>query len=260
MEYMQMNEINECNIGKCLKNIMAAKKYTISMLSDATSISEDTIKSIRSGKTQNPGIYTILNICNALGCSIDEFLGNPSISDDEAELLKGYNHLYPHGKRYIQTIIQSELIQQPADEHSSKRYIPVVSPIQISGSDVDFSMHNTDVIEIPWDYYPTADFAVRICTRKLHPIYGPGDILAIETGFPSIGNVAMFVDKSGTQLIRRYEESNSTGYLTSINGHHLSTRLSDDIICIGTILGIIRYKEITAHKSISDTAHTEGLS
>ena len=47
------------DVSTGLRNMMKLRKLTISELADESNIPEDTIKSIRSGKTRNPGIQTI---------------------------------------------------------------------------------------------------------------------------------------------------------------------------------------------------------
>lgn len=71
-----MSDIFDVSIG--LRKMMKSHKLTISKLSDQSNIPEDTIKSIRSGKTKNPGIQTIIRLADALDCSIDELIGHHS--------------------------------------------------------------------------------------------------------------------------------------------------------------------------------------
>lgn len=71
-----MSDIFDVSIG--LRKMMKSRKLTISKLSDQSNIPEDTIKSIRSGKTKNPGIQTIIRLADALDCSIDELIGHTS--------------------------------------------------------------------------------------------------------------------------------------------------------------------------------------
>ncbi|MCI6676295.1 MAG: helix-turn-helix transcriptional regulator [Clostridiales bacterium] len=71
-----MSDIFDVSIG--LRKMMKSRKLTISKLSDQSNIPEDTIKSIRSGKTKNPGIQTIIRLADSLDCSIDELIGHHS--------------------------------------------------------------------------------------------------------------------------------------------------------------------------------------
>ncbi len=52
-----------------------------------------------------------------------------------------------------------------------------------------------------------------------------------------------FLDGQGTELIRKYTEKDGNMYLESISNCHKSLYYTDDIICLGTVLGIIREAE-----------------
>ena len=73
-----MSDILDISVG--LRNIMKSQKLTINQLANLSGIPEDTIKSIRSGKTKNPGIQTIIRLANAMHCSIDELIERKPIT------------------------------------------------------------------------------------------------------------------------------------------------------------------------------------
>ena len=75
------------DVSTGLRNMMKLRKLTISELADESNIPEDTIKSIRSGKTRNPGIQTIIRLADAMQCSIDELIGHKLNSTEEMEFL-----------------------------------------------------------------------------------------------------------------------------------------------------------------------------
>ncbi len=96
------------DISTGLRNIMKSQKLTIAQLAELSNIPEDTIKSIRSGKTKNPGIQTLISLANAMHCSIDELVGRDLSNSEEAEFISSWRKLNNHGKKLIQAIADIE--------------------------------------------------------------------------------------------------------------------------------------------------------
>lgn len=60
-------------------------KITPNKLSTLAGLPSATIRCIFYGKSKNPGIRTILNICQGLNISIYDFFNHPSFKDTEIE-------------------------------------------------------------------------------------------------------------------------------------------------------------------------------
>ena len=199
------------DIGKRLREVMAERGVTISQLAELTDVSEDTIKAIRSGKTKSPGIQLMISIADALGCTMDGFLHRRSLTDEELYLLQKYRTLNIHGKRMVMLMADSEDHMQKklpsADAYRAKtRRIPCISSTHTLASNSDYSTHATEFIEIPTDYFPNADYCLRLTTNMLHPIYIKDDIIAVEQNFPHFGDIALFLNENGVEMIRKYTE------------------------------------------------------
>lgn len=69
-------------IAKYLKEKISSSKLTIDALAKMTNTSESTIKNLCYGKTDNPGLNTLLPLMDAVGGSFDEML-HPEKSKDE---------------------------------------------------------------------------------------------------------------------------------------------------------------------------------
>ena len=124
------------------------------------------------------------------------------------------------------------------------RHLACILPTQTKSSDVDYSMRSREYVSIPFDQFPEADIAVRIISNTLYPVFHKGDILAVEKKIPfHRNNRNVFLDGQGTELIRKYTEKDGNMYLESISNCHKSLYYTDDIICLGTVLGIIREAE-----------------
>ena len=235
-------------IGKRLREVMAERGVTISQLAELTDVSEDTIKAIRSGKTKSPGIQLMISIADALGCTMDGFLHRRSLTDEELYLLQKYRTLNIHGKRMVMLMADSEDHMQKklpsADAYRAKtRRIPCISSTHTLASNSDYSTHATEFIEIPADYFPNADYCLRLTTNMLHPIYIKDDIIAVEQNFPHFGDIALFLNENGVEMIRKYTEKDGSPYLEAVSRCDRSLYLTSDIICLGTILGIVRLED-----------------
>lgn len=233
------------DIGERLKESMAERGVTISQLADMTGISEDTIKAIRSGKTKSPGILLMISIADALGCTMDGFLHRQSLTKEELYLLKKFRTLNHHGKNMVMLMADSEdhmqkSIAPSGSEVNATRKLPCIASIHTLASNADYSTHATEFIDIPVDYFSSADYCIKLTTNMLHPIYMRGDILAVEKGFPRFGDISIFLNKDGVEMIRRYTEKDGSPYLEAVSRCDRSSYLTSDIICLGTIIGIIR--------------------
>ena len=223
------------DIGKRLREVMAERGVTISQLAELTDVSEDTIKAIRSGKTKSPGIQLMISIAD-------------SLTDEELYLLQKYRTLNIHGKRMVMLMADSEDHMQKklpsADAYRAKtRRIPCISSTHTLASNSDYSTHATEFIEIPADYFPNADYCLRLTTNMLHPIYIKDDIIAVEQNFPHFGDIALFLNENGVEMIRKYTEKDGSPYLEAVSRCDRSLYLTSDIICLGTILGIVRLED-----------------
>lgn len=233
------------DIGRRLKEVMAERNMTISRLAELTGVSEDTIKAIRCGKTKSPGIQLMIAIADALGCTMDGFLHRSNLSREELYILRKYRTLNQHGKRMVILMLDSEdhIQKKPfaADgQPVPTRKLPCISSTHTLSSNTDYATHATEFIDIPSDYFPMADYCLKLTTNMLHPIYMKGDYLAVEKNFPHFGDIGIFLDKDGVEMIRRYTEKDGSPYLEAVSRCDRSLYLTGDIICLGTILGIIR--------------------
>ena len=204
-------------------------------------ISEDTIKAIRSGKTKSPGILLMISIADALGCTMDGFLHRQSLTHEELYLLSKFRTLNIHGKNMVMLMADSEDHMQRQlpgmNSTASTRKIPCISSTHTLASNTDYSTHATEFIDMP------ADYCLRLTTNMLHPIYMKDDLLAVEKDFPRLGDIAVFLNEDGVEMIRKYTERDGSPYLEAVSRCDKSIYLTSDIICLGTILGIIRLQD-----------------
>ncbi|WOS96779.1 helix-turn-helix domain-containing protein [Nosocomiicoccus massiliensis] len=57
-----------------LRVILAIKKISVSEIYENTGVSKTTIYGLYHEKTKNPSLITVLNICDYLGITVDNFI------------------------------------------------------------------------------------------------------------------------------------------------------------------------------------------
>ena len=63
--------------GQRLRELRKASGKTLREISYESGGTENTILSIETGQQKNSRLQTLLAICNAIGCSIDDIIGTP---------------------------------------------------------------------------------------------------------------------------------------------------------------------------------------
>lgn len=227
-------------IGKRLKLLMRLNSYTISQLSEISGVSEDTIKSIRSGKTTNPSINVLAALADAFSCTLDNLIGRFPKSLDESELLRKWRSLDNHGRSAVKLLIDSELTSLPA--HSSKtRPLMFYSPNKYTGNGAMFDMSRPEYLDIPADYMKNADFGIKIVSDSYIPDYYPEDIVALVKRTALNGEIGFYSDGT-TIYIRKCVYINGIKRLIPLYPAHNEIELknTNDYTCIGTVIGVIR--------------------
>ena len=227
-------------IGKRLKMLMKLRGFTISQLAEASDVSEDTIKSIRSGKTTNPGINVLTSIADAFACTLDNLIGRLPNELDESELLRKWRSLDSHGKNLTLFIIDNELSNQPSISGRMRSFM-YYSPTSYLGNGALFDMSHSEYIDIPADYMKDADYGFKIVSDSMIPTYFPEDIVAVQKRLPLPGETAFYL-KDSTVYIRKNIVSNGTTRLLPIvaANNEIELKNPSEYTCIGTAIGIVR--------------------
>ena len=73
------NKITNKNIMvENINRLLYQKNWSIRQLADEAELPFESVKKLVGGKVNNPTIYTISKVCDALNCSIDYILGRCS--------------------------------------------------------------------------------------------------------------------------------------------------------------------------------------
>ena len=233
-----MNE--SYDIAKRLKLLMKIEGITISELASKADISEDTIKSIRSGKTKNPSLYVLTAIADAFSCTLDNLVGRIPKEVDEANLLRKWRSLDNHGRKNTMLLIEDELTKQPHTTTRMRQFMYYCSTSYL-GNGALFDMTRTEYTDIPATYMNDADFGFKITSDSYIPLYFPDDIVAIKKRPPAPGEIACYW-KDNVIYIRKYVLISGVPRYIPINAvnNEIELKKISDYTCLGTIIGIIR--------------------
>ena len=231
---------NKYEIGKRLKMLMKVRGFSISELAEASDVSEDTIKSIRSGKNTNPSIHVLASIADAFSCTLDNLIGRLPSELDESELLRKWRSLDSHGKSLTLLLIENELSNQPIYSGHMRSFM-YYSPTAYLGNGALFDMSHAEYIDIPSDYMKNADYGFKIVSDGMIPIYFPDDIVAVEKRLPLSGETAFYL-KDSVVYIRKCVATNGIIRLFPIVAANNEVELKNpsEYTCIGTVTGIVR--------------------
>ena len=61
--------------GQKLRELRKSSGKTLRQISYESGVTENTILSIETGQQKNSRVQTLLAICNAIGCSLDDIIG-----------------------------------------------------------------------------------------------------------------------------------------------------------------------------------------
>lgn len=231
----------EYNLAERLKFLMKLRGFTISELAAEANISEDTVKSIRSGRTANPGINILTAIADVLECTVDNLIDRTPNDDSETELLRKWRSLDSHGRNLTMLFIDKELSNQPSFT-SSTRIIKCYVPSAYIGNGALFDKNRTEYLSIPAEYMKQADFALKVLSDSLIPSYFPGDILAIEKRSPQHEETAIYL-KDNVLYVRKLIIINGKTRLVppyAVN-NEIELKNIHDYTCFGTIIGVLRH-------------------
>ena len=223
--------------------IRLKKGKTLEALSEATGIPVGTLSKISSGRSR-PSYYNMCLIAKELDCSLDDFTDmiNSKLTEDERELLTKYRTLNNHSKEIIGFIIDLETRVSRGHSEGDKSIMECFVPTGIYGDGAFYESCNVDVIEYTnIDKDEKAEFAIKVVTDTLSPVFFRNDILLMSHRFPMNGEIAIFMHNH-KQYIRKYYRTDSTIKLVGVSEYSRTLENCDlrDFVCIGTVLTVLR--------------------
>ena len=203
-------KLNLNTFRNTLREKLKEQKLTLSSLASLSDLSEDTLRSIIYGKSQDIKLSTLIKIADVLQCSIDELVNRTAYSDEELQLFERIHNLPEYSVQVIQVMVNMEeryLLQKSVN---GTEIIPLLLP---KGNFRDGMYYDGNLFEslnitnYPAQLKKEISFGLKISTSYYEPLYFPNDILLMSTkNYPVFNDIVLYIDSVGKIYIRRYTE------------------------------------------------------
>lgn len=233
-----------------LRKMLREKKLTLNALSLQADLSEDTLRSIIYGKSQDIKLSTMIKIADVLNCSLDELAGRSPYSTQEQSILNRIRNLPKRSVNVLQFIIELEEHSALYNSKKGTDMIPVFVPVGNlrDGMFYDCSLYEElDISEYPGSLKSITDFGIRIVTHNYEPIYYPNDILLFSHNkLPEFHDIVLYIDHEGKIYIRRYLEYG----LEAINGFGKNIPIKEirNYKALGVVLKAVKEFDIEQYR------------
>lgn len=225
-----------------LENInlfLSSNQWTIKDLSDASDIPYESVKKLVNGKINNPSIFTLQKIANALHCSIDYLIGRQETYGVNPKQLP------KRAFKLLDTVAYIEMQLFMENQRHSTFQIPLIIPSSIikDGGLIDsYSWGNIDIPNIYADSYDSILCGIKITSTDLEPTYYYNDVLLVaKDRYPQRNEIGVFLIENRI-YIRKYLLEKGI-ILESINGKSAPIIVKDisKVHFIGRVLTTLRY-------------------
>lgn len=225
-----------------LREMLRERKLTLNSLAVQADLSEDTLRSIIYGKSQDIKLSNIIKIANVLNCSLDNLAGRTFYSLKEENIINRLSRLPERTFNVIEFLLQLEEHSTYKKSTSGKDIIQVLLP---TGNMKDGMLYDCTLFEkLDISNYPAAiknhtDLGVKIVSRNYEPVYFPNDILLLShKRLPEYNDIVLYVDNDGRIYIRKYTEN----YLMPINGFgkKISIKERKHYKALGVVMKVVK--------------------
>ncbi|MDE5777230.1 MAG: helix-turn-helix transcriptional regulator [Lachnospiraceae bacterium] len=233
-----------------LKKKLKEQKITLSSLAIQADLSEDTLRSIIYGKSQDIKLSTMVKIADVLNCTLDNLIGRSIYSSEQQDFIDRMQNISSHSFRTLKAVLAVEESINLTNSYSGKKIIQVLTPL---GNLKDGHFFNSASYE-PFDIsgYPkvlqqSVDFGLRITSDYFEPIYYLNDILLISRrNLPEYHDVVLYIDINKRMYIRQFLE---TG-LSPINhfGKRIPYYKQNDYTPLGVIVTVAQEFNIEQYR------------
>lgn len=232
-----------------INTLKRQKGLTNAKLASLTGITQSTIDKITSGVNKNPKLDTLQALCDALGCTLNDFSTRPaetktapSLSDGAMKIAKIFDGLDAWGQKALLSAAEIEAAR--CDESSARaRAVPAnVIPLRCSvqsasaGTGMYLGPEEFETVFVEEnDLTRRASFGVPVRGDSMEPVYHDGDILIVEAAEEvGVGETGVFT-VSGEGFVKQRGE----GALISLNPKYAPIALTEDTWCNGRVIGVL---------------------
>ncbi len=190
-----------------LKEKLQKSKISLNYLSAQADISEDTLRSIIYGKSQDIKLSSILKIAHVLDCSLDSLIGRSVYSIQEENMIKQLRTLSEHSLRTVQVLIDLEEKTSIENSLTGNETISVFVPTgnMKDGFFYDNSHFETlNITHYSVDLKKKISFGLKITTSHFEPIYFINDIILFtQDSTPERNDIVLSVNNDGRLFLRK---------------------------------------------------------
>lgn len=220
-----------------LRKQLQDKKITLRALSERADLSEDTLRSVVYGKSQDIKLSTVIKIADVIDCTLDDIVGRHYYSEAEKKIHQRIHRFPENSVRAVQYF--SEFEEDMLLEHSAKGkiVIPVLCPVSSMRDGMyggGYTTETLDISEYPAALQNDADFGLKITFAGYEPLYFLNDILICSCKRPpEYNDIVLYYDCNGKMYLRKYFET----HLEPLNGFGL--RISANHFCEFRAKGVV---------------------
>lgn len=225
-----------------IRKLRKAKGLTQKQLAELIGVTESAVNQYESEK-KRPKYETLLRLCEALGCSVADLIGEQELTDlgfsaFERILIEKYRTLDEYGKKAVEAVLNVEAergaVEAPVE--IATKIIPLFPAAAGAGEPVEDVL---DEYEVPVD--SKASFAVRISGDSMEPEFKDGEVVLCRRVRPEVGDIAVIM-VNGFLLVKQYITDGQNIYLRSLNRERKDLDLDiwasgdDTVVGYGTVI------------------------
>lgn len=233
-----------------LKRQLQEKKITLNGLALQSDLSEDTLRSVIYGKSQDIKLSTVIKIADVLDLPIDDLVGRNYYCEAEKVIHKRMHHFPERSLRAMEffSLKEEDMVLKHSNE--GKVQIPVLYCFGNMKDGMYGGSHRIETLDI--SEYPTkliedADFGLKILSDYFEPFYFLNDILICSCKrLPEYNDIVLYYDKNGRFYIRKYFET----HLEPLNGfgERIPATRFDEFTAKGVVLRVAQEFDIEQYR------------
>lgn len=220
---------------KTLEEIMREKNMSIPEVARACGLSDGTVRSIVTRKSQTVSLEVAFKLSAGLGVSLERLNGDtpknrktapPELSDEAKKIAKDYEGLDRHGRNMTKIVITEEQKRMVEElrrrqtgeaEPQGTRIIPLYYTPAAAGMTSPAVGEDFDYIEISKEAPQNADFAVKIDGDSMEPYIMDGAIVYVNREPLENGDVGIFYVDGDMVCKQYYKDEKGNVRLLSLN-------------------------------------------
>ena len=245
-----------------LKDLIIERYGTISKFAENVDIAWTTLDGVLKRGVNKANITSLIKICNGLNIDCESLyygrilpkqtlLTQNPLNELELNHIKKYRQLDTYGKKAVEQLTDTEYArvkEQTAQAEERERLYEIsedsapylygkteyLTGLSAGTGLFVFDDIPTQVIQVPAKY-KDADFVIGVSGNSMEPTYSDGDKVAVKKCPKiNIGEIGVFM-VNGNGYIKEYGD----GVLISHNNVYADIHITEDMFCIGKVLGKI---------------------